>query len=270
MYDALLAKSMSDLVSAVAKGQLGVSRIRRSISMDNAEVFRTGPLTTAMSWSRHRILIGLHLSKVDFLKCHRRPLAEGGSVLACLLALYNMPVDCGRRGETYSELVARKALELKSHFRSAPVVFAGWGFAGALSALLAFRLARRGFEVEDLKAYTFESPRIGNRVFQEHYDRLLGDFTFRVVPATRPAPIVRFPPSALGFHHVGRPILLCQDHVLETSEAWNDLRRQTPVSMSRSLTFLCQMRSGERCIQPATLRQALRRHAQDFVNAEQG
>merc|ERR1719510_1526527 len=51
---------------------------------------------------------------------------------------------------------------------------------------------------------SFESPRVGNQVFAEEFDRLMGDSVFRVTRDKDPVP--HFPIQDLGFQHVAREV----------------------------------------------------------------
>jgi hypothetical protein len=93
---------------------------------------------------------------------------------------------------------------LQAAYPRGPTFVVGHSMGGALAHLAALDL-RAAFDPEDLRTYTFGSPRVGNSVFSDFFDAHVAQswrFTHNrdVVPS--------LPPSVLGFHHTAREVWL--------------------------------------------------------------
>jgi triacylglycerol lipase len=84
----------------------------------------------------------------------------------------------------------------------------GHSLGGAL-AVLAARRALQELAIKVETVYTFGQPRIGNALFAEDFNVLLGERTYRLIHGQDIVPTV--PPTKLGFVHVGRS-LACERH----------------------------------------------------------
>lgn len=98
-----------------------------------------------------------------------------------------------------------------------PVIVTGHSLGGAVSILHAFELAMNGTIID--KVVTFGSPRVGTRAFQEYYDTLLKDNTFRYVNGSDVVP--RIPPTT--FCHVGIQIQIGEKYKWNNPIGWAHL-----------------------------------------------
>jgi len=93
----------------------------------------------------------------------------------------------------------------------------GHSLGGALAVLCAAHLKENDIEVSGV--YTFGQPRLGNEVFCNFYNKLLGICTFRfanvddIVPDLPPKSL-KFGDSELDYHDVGTPIWVTGDSEL--------------------------------------------------------
>lgn len=82
------------------------------------------------------------------------------------------------------------------------IVFAGLSL-GAAEALLAMVDFNDQFGFTDrIYAYTYGTPRIGNKYFNKYADKLLGQNTYRI--ASHGDPVLVMPAKWLGYYHIGR------------------------------------------------------------------
>jgi triacylglycerol lipase len=124
----------------------------------------------------------------------------------------------------------RTIAKLRQMYPAAEVYVTGHSLGGALCAFLLRLLDLDNVPV--MAVYTFESPRVGDEAFSSWYDGLYGDATFRVVAIREGCAdiVTRLPPSALGWRHVGRPIMICDGHLYESEAAWQAARSAHPVA----------------------------------------
>jgi len=87
---------------------------------------------------------------------------------------------------------------------SRPVFITGHSLGGALAILCALEMYRQ--KVPIAAVYTFGQPRVCNRIFQNLYDAVLFEETFRVVNQNDIVP--RTPGVLMGYHHCGQEIFL--------------------------------------------------------------
>lgn len=158
--------------------------------------------------------------------------------------------------------VAAELLEtvsaLRSRYQEAPVYITGHSLGGALASLLAPLLSR--VNVQPSAIYTFESPRPGNREFSAWYDRTYGNRSFRVVCIRKGVAdlVTRIPPSAWGWWHVGRPIMLRDGRVYESERAWEEARASHPVKALAQWRIISRLAVGVQAHAAAALTEELR------------
>jgi hypothetical protein len=85
-----------------------------------------------------------------------------------------------------------------------PVFITGHSLGGALAILCALEMYRQSVPIAGV--YTFGQPRVGNKIFQNIYDAVLFEETFRVVNQNDIVP--RVPGVLMGYHHCGQEIFL--------------------------------------------------------------
>lgn len=70
--------------------------------------------------------------------------------------------------------------------------------------------------------YRLESPRVGNRAFAEHFDRLFPD-SWRIMHAKRGVmdPVVDLPPAGLGYWQCGKPVIYSGGEVLRSRDQFD-------------------------------------------------
>lgn len=130
--------------------------------------------------------------------------------------------------------IARKFLRAiitaRRRFPSAEIYVTGHSLGGALAPFLVRILAQSGISVAGV--YTFEAPRALTTAAARWFDGEYRDQTFRVVAIRRGAADIatRLPPSALGWQHVGRPVMIRDGRLFESEEAWQAARAAHPVA----------------------------------------
>lgn len=85
-----------------------------------------------------------------------------------------------------------------------PLFIVGHSLGGAMATLAALFLQREGLPVHTV--WTYGSPRVGNRAWRSHYQRLLGHRTWRIVAERDLVPMV--PGLLVGYRHVGMHVML--------------------------------------------------------------
>jgi hypothetical protein len=134
-------------------------------------------------------------------------------------------IQARRVGLEFTRTLSR----LRNRYPDAEVYITGHSLGGALCHFLA-RLAEL-VGARPAAVYTFEAPRAGNETWARWYDGRYGERTWRVVAIRRgQADIVtRVPPSALGWRHVGRPMMLHDGVPYGSEEEWQTARAAHPV-----------------------------------------
>jgi len=85
-----------------------------------------------------------------------------------------------------------------------PTYILGHSMGGALAHLAALDL-RAAFDPEDLRVFTFGSPRVGNSVFSEFFDQRVAQ-SWRFTHNRDAVPSL--PPTIMGFRHTAREVWL--------------------------------------------------------------
>lgn len=94
--------------------------------------------------------------------------------------------------------------ELHAAHPGGTTLLLGHSMGGALAHLAALDL-KIGFQLPDVKVYTFGSPRVGNSVFASFFEEHVSE-AWRFTHGRDIVPSV--PPILLGFHHVSREVWL--------------------------------------------------------------
>lgn len=94
--------------------------------------------------------------------------------------------------------------EMLEKHPAGPTLVLGHSMGGALAQLAALDLGI-AYKLEDVKAYTFGSPRVGNSVFADFFNEHVTE-AWRFTHGRDIVPSV--PPILLGFHHVSREVWL--------------------------------------------------------------
>ena len=101
-----------------------------------------------------------------------------------------------------SKSVINNMIDLSKKYPNARVIVTGHSLGGAMSHLAAIDLSVLNLNVS---IYTFGSPRTGNKMFAEFFNKqILGD-NFRITYKNDPIPMVP-PNNILGFYHAGTEI----------------------------------------------------------------
>lgn len=96
-----------------------------------------------------------------------------------------------------AEWSACKSHVMQNVYRDKPLLLTGHSKGAALATLAAYDLKCLGFKI--LNCYTYGSPRVGDRLWAETYDKLRVP-TFRCTHSNDPVPRT---PSFIRFRHVG-------------------------------------------------------------------
>lgn len=91
---------------------------------------------------------------------------------------------------------------LKAQYPNAPLYVAGHSMGAAMAHICAMDL-KFTLEFEDVNVYTYGSPRIGNTVFKDFFNKIVNE-SVRVTHNRDIVPSV--PPQFVGFHHVAREV----------------------------------------------------------------
>jgi pimeloyl-ACP methyl ester carboxylesterase len=230
-YDKRLALDLAEHVVAVYNLSNGYERWARSRAYVGADLIERGATQIGIAYSQQRIIVA----------------ARGSSQFVDWLDNF-LPIRLRWPGVVHGRIhlgfhlqaarVAHEVLatmkELRNAYPDARVYVAGHSLGGALASLLTCVLEAGGVTVT--ACYTFESPRVGNAEWALWYDAAYGAKSFRVanINAGEQDIVTRLPLSALGWRHVGRPILLSDGHAYESEAMWEDHRRANPMGgMSR-------------------------------------
>ncbi|ESK86031.1 feruloyl esterase a [Moniliophthora roreri MCA 2997] len=115
---------------------------------------------------------------------------------------------------------------LEEKYTNYNIITTGHSLGGALSTLAAVSLQQRYSDKgKEVRNYSYGAPRLGNRLFAEFVNDLLGERSYRVVHARDGVPTMI--PRTLGYHHHG-------------IEYW-----QTVSPASSETTLQCSRTNGE-------------------------
>lgn len=155
------------------------------------------------------------------------------------------------------EFAARVADEIATHVARLlgenpfyRVKLVGHSLGGAIATLAAPMLTQRlDLDPRRIHIITFGQPRVGNRAFVRHYNRIGFDFS-RVVNKNDPSP--SHPPFRKGWAHVQREIfindrdifILCDTTDLEDPACSHE--KGTPLAISRHHEYVAQVKLSPR------------------------
>ena len=106
---------------------------------------------------------------------------------------------------------------VQKHHRSRPIAVVGHGLGGGLSILAAWRLHSSDHTVSAV--VTFGQPRVGGRKFARIYNAELATRTIRF--ALSWDRLTNLPLRAMGYRHVGKPVVITSEGILPDLFAWN-------------------------------------------------
>jgi predicted lipase len=113
---------------------------------------------------------------------------------------------------------------------------------GALAQLCVFDLVLSGYPKEKVDFMSFGKPRVGNKIFNDNFKRVVGR-KFRVV--NKRDIVCRLPPRVLGFEHTTREVFFehnTNDYVLCDPENGEDekcsLKYPIPIGVTDHFSYL--------------------------------
>lgn len=144
----------------------------------------------------------------------------------------------------------------------------GHSLGGALATLTTAFYRHQKYDVSGL--YTFGSPRVGDKKFDEFFEPNFGRFSFRVVNGNDI--VTRVPPRSFGFNHVGTCVFFDGDGDWKVNPgAWQKFLDQLSVTVENitQLTLVdSHLLTGERGYLAALLKEYQCQHPRLFHYVE--